>query len=250
MSKLFSLRDWFYLEDAAKHMSARFNEPVTVKDLFALALDGRLTLSLRFASSISVIRAVASGAQPDGNWGKEYLNDSKTFYLLEHEVTWVDGLFDLPLALGNTAVLRATEWDDSNDRSWAFDEMLLVNSAGEFMVPVALKNDIEAAFDEVPFNDCRRYNFHYSLPDDCRFVVKTVGICQLETSLEKEKTDAISSRERTNLLNIIGALLEHVNGKESALIATLLERHKDKPGIKERTLQEKFAAAKRSLASS
>jgi uncharacterized protein YheU (UPF0270 family) len=49
--------------------------------------------------------------------------------------------------------------------------------------------------------------------------------------------------------NILGGLLEILNQKETALIATLLERHGDKQGIKERTLQEKFAQAKRSLKS-
>jgi len=62
-------------------------------------------------------------------------------------------------------------------------------------------------------------------------------------------------RERENLLNIIGALLELIKSpKENRnsnadVIKELLANYSDKPGIRERTLQEKFAAATRSLQS-
>lgn len=65
----------------------------------------------------------------------------------------------------------------------------------------------------------------------------------------------LGSRERDTLLNIIGALVELIQtsklgrDSETAVIKELLENYSDKPGIKERTLQEKFAAAKRSLRS-
>jgi len=61
------------------------------------------------------------------------------------------------------------------------------------------------------------------------------------------------NRERENLLNIIGALLELIKSPKdkrdsnAAVIKEMLANYSDKPGIKERTLQEKFAAATRSL---
>ena len=65
----------------------------------------------------------------------------------------------------------------------------------------------------------------------------------------------LAPRERDTLLNIIGALVELIqtakSGRDSdtAVIKELLDNYSDKAGIKERTLQEKFAAAKRSLLS-
>jgi len=62
-------------------------------------------------------------------------------------------------------------------------------------------------------------------------------------------------RERVNLLNIIGALLELIKSPKdnrdsnAAVIKEMLANYSDKPGIKERTLQEKFAAATCSLQS-
>ena len=69
----------------------------------------------------------------------------------------------------------------------------------------------------------------------------------------------LTQRAETTYLNIIGALLDLMLGKspsgkpysefrsQEAIIDTLLAHHKGKPGIAERTLAEKFAAAKRSL---
>lgn len=74
-----------------------------------------------------------------------------------------------------------------------------------------------------------------------------------KASAELEKP--LIDRERENLLNIIGALLELIKSPKdkrdsnAAVIKELLANYSDKPGIKERTLQEKFAAATRSLQS-
>lgn len=70
-----------------------------------------------------------------------------------------------------------------------------------------------------------------------------------------EKMNAPGARAETTYLNIIGALVELIQtpkpGRDSdkAVIDELVLNYSDKPGIKERTLQEKFAAAKRSLLS-
>lgn len=58
----------------------------------------------------------------------------------------------------------------------------------------------------------------------------------------------LQPRERTTLLNIIGALLEAIGTKEAALIAQLEEKYPTASGIKKRTLEGKFALGKRSLA--
>lgn len=48
--KLFNLKEWLTLEDAAKHLSTLFDEDVTVADVLRLALDRRLTLSVWFVN--------------------------------------------------------------------------------------------------------------------------------------------------------------------------------------------------------
>lgn len=74
-----------------------------------------------------------------------------------------------------------------------------------------------------------------------------------------EKMSAPGERAETTYLNIIGAMLALMLGKspagkpqsvfdnQAAIIAALLGHHEGKPGISARTLEEKFAAGKRSL---
>jgi len=69
----------------------------------------------------------------------------------------------------------------------------------------------------------------------------------------------LTPRAETTYLNIIGGLLALMLGKspagkaqsvfnnQAAIISALLAHHADKPGIAQRTLEEKFAAANRSL---
>lgn len=54
--KLFGLKEWLTLEDAAKHLTLIFDEEVTVADVLHLALDCRLTLSVWFVNSTQAIK--------------------------------------------------------------------------------------------------------------------------------------------------------------------------------------------------
>lgn len=52
-SKLFNLKEWLTLDDAAKHLSIVFGEEVTRSDVLRLALDNRLKLSVNFVNHAS-----------------------------------------------------------------------------------------------------------------------------------------------------------------------------------------------------
>jgi len=51
MSKLFTLKQWVTLADAARYLSVSFGEHVTEADVIQLALDGHLRVSLRLLAS-------------------------------------------------------------------------------------------------------------------------------------------------------------------------------------------------------
>lgn len=48
MSKLFKLKEWLTVEEAAKHLSTVLGEEVAIADIYRLALDGHLVLSMSF----------------------------------------------------------------------------------------------------------------------------------------------------------------------------------------------------------
>ncbi|MBD2812265.1 protein kinase [Xenorhabdus sp. Vera] len=80
----------------------------------------------------------------------------------------------------------------------------------------------------------------------------------LKNMVENSFSD-INSRSETTYLNIIGGLLDIMLGtspsgqklsiyeNQSKVISALLAYHEDKPGISARTLEQKFAEAKKSL---
>jgi len=140
MSKLFKVKEWLTVVDAARHLSIVFGENVTEADVLRLALDGRLRLSVYFVNhtmakrgrvvqytDAELIAAITSGILPqDLKWHewppgamaalrpdlppdeaeKEKflllsLRISADRYLtLSEEVTTLKGVWDLPM-IGN-----------------------------------------------------------------------------------------------------------------------------------------------------
>ena len=122
-----------------------------------------------------------------------------------------------------------------------------------------------------PWNDTSDFYPADALPEDCVFVVRTENLRQFERSIQiSDETENGSNqseranrpldlRQETTFLNIIGGLLLLMMedepgvrsrtkfGNQTAIILDLIEKFGGKPGISERTLQQKFAAAKRSL---
>lgn len=73
-----------------------------------------------------------------------------------------------------------------------------------------------------------------------------------EKPTEQEELNAekpLSKREHTTYLNIIGALLELHGQKDAATIDAMIEKYPTAQGLKKRTLEGKFAEARRSLKS-
>ena len=56
MGKLFNLKEWLTVADAARHLSIVFGEDVTEADVLRLALDGRLCLSVYFVNHATARR--------------------------------------------------------------------------------------------------------------------------------------------------------------------------------------------------
>ena len=111
MSKLFQLKNWLTIEDAARHLSGVFSEPVSEADVLRLALDRHLTLSVNLVNQTVAMpakivpRASAQMLEvPDfRNVGKTVLVlkgisiDDKYVIELETEVETLNGVYDLPM---------------------------------------------------------------------------------------------------------------------------------------------------------
>lgn len=116
MSKLFKLKEWLTVPEAAKHLSIVFGEEVTEADVLRLALDGHLKLSVNFVNyaialcgkmvpideaeyrevpSLCGTRTVRLYAGVD-----IYTDGQKTHVLKLEELVELSGIYDLPMIGG------------------------------------------------------------------------------------------------------------------------------------------------------
>lgn len=124
MSKLFNLKEWLTVRDAARHLSIAFGEDVTDADVLRLGLDGRLRLSVHLVNHARARRGNVVGIEdvewfempteavaampnvPDSAKGAPLvymrsLNiDGKRFLNLSKEISTLRGVWDLPM-IGN-----------------------------------------------------------------------------------------------------------------------------------------------------
>lgn len=88
MSKLFKLKEWLTLDEAASHISNVLGEPATVADLYRFSLDGYLKLSVNFVNHAKARK---------GKWVK---TDQVDFYIMENDFITGEKLpkpFKMPL---------------------------------------------------------------------------------------------------------------------------------------------------------
>lgn len=260
-SKIIGLRTWLDTYQAADVLSKALNEPVNNIDVLRLALDGHLVLSAHFVNS--AYGRPCKRVRPDEvEWkelptldGKGTINVPSSghtllfgqdLYLVAGDVRLLDGTWDLPMIGGEVV-----------DVEFQFHQLSLHPTPTAVSLEGVLIQSDEGDLFEVQHRASsltagQPASFHPAgaLPEDHVLVVRRANLdrfIQQHSALPAPVNDALTARERTTLLNIIGALLEMNGGKEAGIIGDLLDRYLDKPGIKKRTLEEKFAEAKRSL---
>jgi len=120
MSKLFKLKEFLTLEEAANHISTVLGETATIADLYRFALDGHLTLSVNFVNHANVkkgkwvktkdieFKLVENSLFAGTKFDKPYkipanyeLHVTEDDWIsLEKTVTSIDGIWDLTMAGG------------------------------------------------------------------------------------------------------------------------------------------------------
>jgi hypothetical protein len=271
MSKLFKLKEWLTVADAARRLAVAFGEDVTEADVLRLALDARLRLSVHFAGHVKAwpgkINTYGDPTDfvqlPDGaNFQTEIgIRLSKTRIMkVEQRLVHLEGLCDLTM-IGN----EKYHVDEIYRSLAGWPRGRVLSSEGSFLTVhgvegiYALQREPNEKFSidlqPLPWHP-EGYIPAFGLPTDCVLVVRTEALREFELSVNEptgKGEQPLTTRERETFLNIIGVMLELLknprSGRDSdaAVIKEMLENYGDKPGIKERTLQEKFPAAKKSL---
>lgn len=152
--KLFSLKEWLTLDDAAHHLSLIFDEEVVVADVLRLALDGHLTLSVWFVNKTQArkgrlvplseckmqVLPSLKGNPPTKTLPKScsFTQDELPAFLIE---------FKEDIAQGNIYLTPdALHWSDNDE--WLVQEDAVVSIGGIWDLPMVggEKLDVEHRF--------------------------------------------------------------------------------------------------------
>ncbi len=183
-SKLVKLKQWLTVSEAAEYLALVFDEDVTESDVYQLALDGNLKLSVRFVNGAFV--------RPENSGPTE----------AEEERVHLEGVWDLPMSGA-----------EKLDVERAYQE--LIGGPDVDMLYRALGERFVESSDGVQFVVLRasheggRTQFFdaFCLPVDSVFVVRTKALEKLLQQAPDAPLDRkLRTRERDTLLTIIGAL--------------------------------------------
>ena len=234
MSKLFKLKEWVTIPDAARHLSQIVNEPVSEADILQMALDGHLKISVNFPNRAKarIGRVIPYKDVPrkelptlDGKGTVTYLDgyplndspegtmpDSETpFIHFQKEVVSIDGIWDLAMQ-GNE------RFDIEFDLQQLIGgpEVTMMNIEGTFLnrsdgTWAALQEKFPDRVTENDDGESKTVKGSYypagGLGTDCTRVIRVSEIMSLQAKLEGSALDKpVSTRERNTLLTIIGVL--------------------------------------------
>ena len=234
MSKLFKLKEWVTIPDAARHLSQIVNEPVSEADILQMALDGHLKISVNFPNRAKarIGRVIPYKDVPrkelptlDGKGTVTYLdgyplNDSPEgtmpdseipFIHFQKEVVSIDGIWDLAMQ-GNE------RFDIEFDLQQLIGgpEVTMMNIEGTFLnrsdgTWAALQEKFPDRVTENDEGERKTVKGSYypagGLGTDCTRVIRVSEIMALQAKLDGSALDKpVSTRERNTLLTIIGVL--------------------------------------------
>lgn len=230
MSKLLKLKQWLTTGEAAKYLSGALSEPVTEADIFRLALDGQLTLSVYFIASVYCKFGrsipIANARKVPGipiNGMKPYevtlgvrTPDGKQVLDFEDQIRTLDeSVLDLPMIGGERINCERKYQELTNGPS-----VELTNIDGTFlrMPNTDYYFQIHESYMPKPQDgDTRNVWERYeelvwfpvgTLSDAVVFVVRIESLTKLLSTLSVGNSldTEMSTRERRTLLTIIGVL--------------------------------------------
>lgn len=223
MSKLFKLKEWLTVPDAAKHLSVLFGEEVNEADVLRLALDGHLILSINFLNFtyarlgyiVSSYQEVKNKKSTNGIRGyfpfldsnKNNFHSEKLFFIYSDRPGSIKGLWDLPMIGGekrNVEYEYQTLIGGPEVKNYFFDICLIKDLQGQIYSLLACDGD-NRSIEDSEFYEATKF------PSDSVLVVRTTALREFEQLGAKSDNKNIqsfkeSTRKTENLLSAFTAI--------------------------------------------
>lgn len=248
MSKLFKLKKWLTVPDAAEHLGIAFGEKVTESDVFRFALDGDLKLSIYLVNGAFGSRCVQVNLE-DIEWdeiqsfevGKtlkipkngRVWQDEKGIFQVQRQITQLDeAVFDLPMTGGERIDVehRYLVLTGGPERTAvSLDGVCIESEDGELFEVQTMSESKTADSWKTPFLQPDKFHPAGALPEDCVFVVRTEAIAAFMKAVNggvSSDDKPLSTTERNTLLCIIAALCKEakMDYKTHAKTAGLIQK--------------------------
>ena len=270
MSKLFKLKKWLSIEGTANHLSKIFNEQLSIADIYQLAIDGHLVISVRMINpcyakrgqvvGYDKIRTVPPLSGGDHDICLSTMLDEDMpyadarFFNINNTAEHIDGVWDLYLGAGGAQLYLNSALQRSNIgpeiTSTNLDGLYVTNDDDEFAVLYERRGGIEYPSSWI----C----------DDAELVVKVESIqdliaLTLESSNREPSESVRHSGARTLAAHkrLVAALLEYIDGSnglpnpqyesDAQLIKAIASHYQGYDGLSVRTLESRFPECRNSL---
>ena len=248
MSKLFKLREWITIPDAAKRLTVSLGEAVTEVDVFRLSLDGHLALSVQLVNAaygrlckrmnlneiewMEVAPLVGDTPIRIPKNGRVWCEEGVYFQVTPDVVKLECGIWDLPMS-GGERVDVEHEYQSLTSgpavTAVTLEGVFMQHPNGdlfEIQEHFADNDQFDAKKLHKPFTNSKNFHPAGMLPDDVVYVVRTSALTNFEASLiasETKPDQPLTTRERNNLLTIIAALckeakLDHKKPSKTAAL--------------------------------
>lgn len=234
------LKRYYFLDEAADYLSSQSGQRITLDNVFELVVRGEIRLCVWFEGEV-----IACTNDPESFDGIKIFPDIRCSFRGYIQipkscvsVNWKISLFD---GIKIIEAIEVLEGDPENG----------LPPFPEFFWGLFFTSKIDVLTIHRPF--------HPELSTCESLLIPAQDILALTAKRGKETT--LTDRAETTYLNIIGGLLDLMLGKspagkphsvfenQSKIIESLLAHYEGKQGISSRTLEEKFAEAKRRLKS-
>jgi hypothetical protein len=251
MSKLFKLKEWLTISDAAKHLTTTLHEIVSEADVLQLALEGNLKISVYLVNG-AIARECIVVNPSEIEWeilplpnssgregrkeikipkaGRVFIHSDGSVMQVQKRVQLESGVFDLPLSGGERV--------DVEHRFQILTSGIEVTSVtldGEFVEGNGFLYELyDGHYDDA----LDEYQEHPAgaLPEDSVLVVRTSALIEflrvIDNAPEKAERQ-IGNRERETLLAIIATLCKEakLDYKTHAKTAGLIQSFAATMGI-------------------